>query len=59
MVHVAVSVHQRVAITARVDQKVAEQLKAIARDQDRSLAAELRRAITEHVQARGPKGEAA
>jgi hypothetical protein len=59
MVHVDVSVHQRIAITNRVDQQVAEQLKAIARDQDRSLAGQVRHVLTQHVQAGGAKSETA
>ena len=59
MVHMDISVHQRVAVTARIDERLAEQLKAIAAKQDRSVAAELRRAVAAHVQAGSPKSETA
>jgi hypothetical protein len=49
MMQMDISVHQQIAITAGIDERLAEQLKAIARDHDRSLAAEVRRAVTEHA----------
>jgi hypothetical protein len=58
MLQMDVSVHQRIAITARIDQQVAEQLNALARNQGRSVAGEVRRVLTEHVQAGAPKSEA-
>jgi hypothetical protein len=53
MLHMGVSV-QRVPITTYVDQKVAEELKAIARDHDRSLAGEIRRVLNEHAAGQRP-----
>jgi predicted transcriptional regulator len=50
---------ERAQVHAFVDRGVRDQLHAVARANDRSLAAEIRRAIFEHVQRERPVGSEA
>lgn len=49
----------RVPIHAHVEPEIRDELAAVARANDRSVAAEIRRAIVEHVRAEQPEPEQA
>jgi predicted transcriptional regulator len=44
-------------VTARVNERTADRLQQLAREADRSLSAEIRRAINEHIQHERPAGQ--
>lgn len=50
---------QMVSLSANVPSSLLEALKQIAREHDRTLSAELRRAMREYVEAHEANGEAA
>jgi predicted transcriptional regulator len=47
--HLAPNTQPRATVTARIAPAHLEQLRQIARQEDRSLSTELRRAVVEHV----------
>jgi hypothetical protein len=49
MVHMDISPHQRVAITTRVPADLAAQLRELAQRESRTVAGEVRYALSKHV----------